>query len=80
MNGVGMDWRWWVRHEFRLALREMQLGFGPIAVFLGAGALLGAYLMLHVIAYVLLQYLAGGTRGGPGRLEGLLLVLLFAAW
>lgn len=79
MNRLGMDWLWWARHEFRLALREMQLDFGPIAAFLGAGALLGAYLMLHVVAYVLLQYLAGGTRDAPGRLEGLLLALLFTA-
>lgn len=79
MNRTVTDWRWWVAHEFRLAARETQLDFGPIAAFLGAGALLGGYLMLHVVAYVFLQYLSGSMRAAPGRLEGLLLALLFGA-
>jgi ABC-2 type transport system permease protein len=79
MNRTAMGWRWWISHEFRLAMREMQLGLGPIAAFLCTGTLLGTYLMLHVVAYVLLPYLDAGIRGAPGRFEGLLLALLFAA-
>lgn len=81
MNRAGVDWRWWVWHECRLASREAQLGFGPIAVFLGAGVLAAAYLMMHAVAFFLLEYLAGNSPDAYVRFDGLLLVLLFlASW
>jgi ABC-2 type transport system permease protein len=48
---------WWIRHELRLVIRELLLDMGPAAAFVGANLLLGLYLLLHGVAFVILLQL-----------------------
>ena len=41
-----------IRHESRLAFREMQLDFGPALLFLSTNVVAAVYLGLHLLAYL----------------------------
>jgi ABC-2 type transport system permease protein len=50
---------WWLRHELRLAGRELVLDFGQAAIFVASNFLLLAYAGAHVAAWLVLVYWHG---------------------
>jgi ABC-2 type transport system permease protein len=65
---------WWLRHELRLAGRELVLDFGPAAIFVASNFLLLAYAGAHVAAWLVLVNWHGFGPGMP--LSTIMLVAL----